>query len=419
MNTPTTPDKPPPADTLRTLAPLLALCLVLFLLYSVNHDFPLGYHADEYKKVSFILTGEQDFFHLLLMLDIVRAINAVAAIRDPQELVELGRLTTATAALLIVLAAYGYARPWLGRAAALAAEALCGLTPIVAVHAHYLKEDILLTAGCMLTLVALQHYAGQPSLRRSVVVGLALGIALSAKYTALLLLPAAAVLPWFHGAIDRRRYFAGLTAGCALAGIVFLGLNYPILGNWQGFLAGISYEGEHWMTGHATAMPLSEHWFGFHLLHSLEPGLTWPLLILVLFAVAYSLARWRTIPWQQRFATFCALGGYAFFEASPLKPFPGFMRYMLPLVPLLACLVVASVHEISGRLQGAGWRAAPWLLAGLVGGVAALDSGRLVYPSTVIPALWLPTGLPAVATARIWNGMQRTAVSPRRVAWAS
>jgi hypothetical protein len=40
---------------------------------------------------------------------------------------------------------------------------------------------------------------------------------------------------------------------------------------------------------------------------------------------------------------------YAVHEATPLKPFPDFARYMLPLVPLLLILGASVIYELSAR----------------------------------------------------------------------
>ncbi|MFC1745172.1 hypothetical protein ACFL35_14350 [Candidatus Riflebacteria bacterium] len=71
-----------------SLAGILLFSLFLNLW---NNDFPLGYHVDELKKTSYILTGRQDFKHPILMLNIIRFINLFLKVKDPQKLVEMGR----------------------------------------------------------------------------------------------------------------------------------------------------------------------------------------------------------------------------------------------------------------------------------------------------------------------------------------
>jgi len=76
----------------------LALAGLLFLsagLNLYNNTFPLGYHYDEPKKVRFVKSGDQDFHHPLLMLQIVRIANRVLGYRDDHKIVVLGRSTMA------------------------------------------------------------------------------------------------------------------------------------------------------------------------------------------------------------------------------------------------------------------------------------------------------------------------------------
>lgn len=56
------------------LAVVAIFALSLTLTWT-NNNFPLGYHFDEPKKVTFIITGEQDFHHPILMLELVRWAN--------------------------------------------------------------------------------------------------------------------------------------------------------------------------------------------------------------------------------------------------------------------------------------------------------------------------------------------------------
>ena len=92
----------------------------------------------------------------------------------------------------------------------------------------------------------------------------------------------------------------------------------------------------------------------FHLRNSLLPGLGLPLLVLGILGLA---APWLA-PSERRqpllvIAGF-ALLWYAVHELSPLKPFPGYVRYMLPLAPLLIILGAAFVYELTRRLAAIG-----------------------------------------------------------------
>jgi hypothetical protein len=66
-------------------------------------------------------------------------------------------------------------------------------------------------------------------------------------------------------------------------------------------------------------------------------------------------------------ATF-AVVWYAVHEAAPLKPFPDFSRYMLPLVPLLLILGASFIYELAARWGHRG------ILAAIVLALAALPA---------------------------------------------
>ena len=102
-------------------------------------------------------------------------------------------------------------------------------------------------------------------------------------------------------------------------------------------------------------LPLRLTWGLFHLRESLWPGLGTPLFALGLIGLAAPLvaARERRMP-LLLIASFTLLW-YAVHEATPLKPFPDFSRYMLPLVPLL----ISSARPLSTSCCRAGTVAGP------------------------------------------------------------
>jgi hypothetical protein len=101
-------------------------------------------------------------------------------------------------------------------------------------------------------------------------------------------------------------------------------------------------------------VPLRLTWRVFHLRESLWPGLGTPLLALGLIGLAapFVAARERRMP-LALIASFTLLW-YAVHEATPLKPFPDFSRYMLPLVPLLVILGASFIYELLSRFDRRG-----------------------------------------------------------------
>jgi hypothetical protein len=132
----------------------------------------------------------------------------------------------------------------------------------------------------------------------------------------------------------------------------------------------------------------------FHLRESLWPGLGAPLLVLGLIGLAapFVADRERRMP-LILIASFTLLW-YVVHEASPLKPFPDFSRYMLPLVPLLVILGASFIYELSSRVDRRGAVAA---VAVLLAAVPALSmSFRInspdIDPRTIVPSIVAASG---------------------------
>jgi hypothetical protein len=331
------------------LALLIAAAFVGILLHGI--DFPLGTHADEASKVNAILKHRNNYAHPLLMLQLVRAANAFAGLTDPQALVELGRAFAVMAGGLAVVASFLLAREVLPIPAALAATLAVAVVPVVTVHARYFKEDIFALPFLLLALVALIDTLKSPTKARGALLGAAIGLAAAAKYIAAIALPFAIVFLLLNPSetVDRRarRRLAGLVAVIAIA--VFALIQLPALWEVSRFRSALGFNFSHAGQGHDVRVPVGF----FHLRQSLLPGLGLPLLALGILGLA--------APWlapSERRQPLCVIAGFALLwyvahELSPLKPFPGYVRYVLPLAPLLIILGAAFVYELLQRRFGA------------------------------------------------------------------
>jgi hypothetical protein len=164
---------------------------------------------------------------------------------------------------------------------------------------------------------------------------------------------------------DRRARLAlaGLVALPALA--VFALIELPAFVDYSRFHVSLDSNLLHAAYGHDVRLPVTLTLGVFHLRQSLLPSLGLPLLILGLLGLA---APWLAPPERRRpllvIALF-ALLWYAAHELSPLKPYPGFVRYMLPLAPLLVILGRAFIYELARRRferAASAWLAAAVLL---------------------------------------------------------
>ena len=360
-----------------TVPALLLVLAASASLNFINLDFPLGYHADEPLKVSFVAEGRQNFYHPILLLQLARLGCALVGAAEPMAIVQVGRTVSAVSGVALVLGVFVLARRQLSPLAATAAAAVVGLSPIVAIHAHYFKEDILFTLAVALALLAGVRAEERPTRGRMIGLGVGLGLAASSKYVGVLLAPLLVV----RAALAVRRVrggpftAAGLVLGVGFA--VFSLINYPMFLAPGTFVAGLGFELNHMTTGHGPLVISPLEWgFAFHLLYSLLPGLTTPVAVLVLTALAAHLLCWLRISSEDRLLALTALLFYFSAELSPTKPHPDFMRYMLPLVPPLALLAVLGVARAAAARRALGWLAG-LALAGAVGWSAAA-SVRLV-----------------------------------------
>lgn len=81
-----------------------------------------------------------------------------------------------------------------GAGLGLVAAAVLSLVPEVLAHSSIAGSDMPFTTAAVLALVALGHYAERPSLKRWVVLALAIGLAWAMRHTALVLLPLAGLV---------------------------------------------------------------------------------------------------------------------------------------------------------------------------------------------------------------------------------
>jgi dolichyl-phosphate-mannose-protein mannosyltransferase len=338
----------------RLVATVLALALAAafagVLLQAV--DFPLGTTPDEPSKALQILElRPYNYNHPLLMLDLARAANAFAGLSDVRAVAELGRALAVVAGALAIFATFLLACEVLPGPTALAAACATAALPAMTVHARYFKEDIFALPFLLIALVALIETLKAPTRARSLMLGGAIGLAAGAKYVAFIALPfAVAFLLLDAPTKEVRRGRLALSAFVALAALaVFALIELPALIDYGQFQASLDGNLVHAVYGHDVRLPLSLTFGVFHLRHSLVPGLGWPLLILGLLGIA---TPWLAPPERRRpliVISLFALVWYAAHELSPLKPFPGFARYMVPVAPLLVILGGAFIYELARR----------------------------------------------------------------------
>lgn len=360
----------------------LALILgVSFLLNIWNNHF--GFlHLDEHFKTEIILGKHKDSFnHPILMMQAVRVPNALLGFTSQHDVVRLGRTTSALWGTLSVLFIFLISRAVLPPSMALLTAAGVAVSPIMVIHAHYLKEDMVFCCFALFALWRYIRYTEQQSWLNALWLGLALGLALSSQYKALILPALLLILPTVLQGIRYKRFYRDfLLISLPLAAGVFLLVNYPLFFDFQHFWAGFTFSADLTMSGYAVKVFPLDHWFSFHFRHSLAPGVTAGVAGLGLIVMMARLRIWRQLPNVEKILLVYAVVFYLAVELTPLKPFPAFIRYVIPVVPPMIFFAVRGGAWVLERYGDKTWgQAVCALLAGLLIVWPLHDALKLAY----------------------------------------
>ena len=136
------------------------------------------------------------------------------------------RLPMMAVAVLLGVLLFVWGRELVGAGAALGAVFLFSFDPALMAHAYLVTADVGCVTFTILLLLAVWKYVQRPGLTRLVLCGLAMGAALTAKFSAIFLLPVVGVLllaaVWFSppdeaaaGGSGRHRRTTAVPAGAA------------------------------------------------------------------------------------------------------------------------------------------------------------------------------------------------------------
>jgi len=132
-----------------------------------------------------------------------------------------GRLPTVLWLAALLLATFHLARSFFGETAAHLATIATALDPNMPASGSLITVDVVYALAVVLTASAALAFVRNPSLRTGFWLGLALGLAFTAKFSAVLLLPALALLPFVDRSAGRHSPGAirRVAAGAALAAV--------------------------------------------------------------------------------------------------------------------------------------------------------------------------------------------------------
>lgn len=206
-------------------------------------------------------------------------------------------------------------------------------------ESHFLTVDIPATFYMLLACVLALRYVTSARLPYLVLSALILGLAASTKYNLALFgigILVAAVLT--RGGSEKTLFpwKYCVLAGIFMGGGFLIGSPFTLL-DFPTFWRDLTYERQHFATGHG--LDLGRGWI-YHLSFTLPHGLGWPLLLVGLTG-CFFLAQKR-----QGWVILSGVLLYYFIAGSGKTVF---VRYMLPLIPLLCASAALAVEELRRR----------------------------------------------------------------------
>ncbi len=279
----------------------------------------------------------------------------------------VGRFIVVLFGAAAVAAIYAFARYYYGRQTAAMAALCAASTPLLTVHMHYLTGDVVMLFFLSLGLWGCVRTYGSHRARWPILAGAAFGLAMSAKYKAVLLLPmipaAAAMRPSLPKGWRVRLVHAlapPVAAGVAAAFVVFAAFNIQIVLHparfWRIFSgevvsvaanacqAGVGVGVRAWLARAADIVSRALSSPADVLVRTMGP---WPL-VFALCEIA------RAVVFAQRRDYMLIVGfGITYLALGVIGTM--YSRHLMPLLPFLAVL--------AGRFVAAGWSRVQWRAA--------------------------------------------------------
>jgi 4-amino-4-deoxy-L-arabinose transferase-like glycosyltransferase len=311
------------------------------------------------------------------MLQIMRFVDFLAGSANRASVFAIGRLAAAASGGLLVFSATALARRAVGDFAALGTGVLTAVAPLTVLHAQLIKEDIFVAPWLILSVLALDHLVETPRWRQAVLFGIAAGLAASAKYVGVVLLPLS-LLPPLWVASDLPRYYRMAALAVVVAVAVFCAINLPLFTSPQIFVGGVEREVNHALSGHLIVLTGWDANYLFTWKANIWPGLGAPLALAGLAGALLVAARWTASPLVLRRLLILAVAWYLMHELSPMKPYPEGARHMTVMAAMFAVFAAYAAEWAADRLPSRFHAPAVAAMIAAIAVVPAVTSYRLV-----------------------------------------
>ena len=267
---------------------------------------------------------------------------------DPSSFFLLGRLLTALMGTACIAVVYGIGRQLQNSRTGLLAAFFIACSFLHVRDSHFLTVDIPGLLQALLSIFFALRFARFHSTGPLVAAGIFLGLAASTKYNLGLLAPSIIWLLLVNSPKSIEYKHLLLLGGAAI--ISFLGASPYIALDFSTFWRDLSFERAHFSAGHG--VDLGVGWV-YHACFSLPLALGWPLFVFALLG----LVGWV---WRGGNMARALLVGFLCYYGIAGSGKLVFMRYVLPVIPLLCLAAAALLEQFARRFlpRGIVWLAA-------------------------------------------------------------
>ena len=317
---------------------------------------------------------------------------------DPSPFYLIGRTLTAAMGAGSVALAYSLGRKLDSERAGLVSAGFLAVAFLHVRDSHFLTVDVPATFYATAAFVYSFRYLARPRLQSAVLAGACLGLAASTKYNTALFAPAIllAVCLASNGGEHRqgastwlaaaRSAWRHVTVSALTMGVVFVAGSPFVVLDSSSFWRDLSFESAMFAAGRGE--DLGWGW-SYHLHTSLFHGLGWPLLMAALVGCVWLFLRRRP-------ADLVLLSGIVAYYIVAGSGKSVFVRYAVPLVPLLCVVAGAALCRVTRTLSGR-WLVAAALAIAAPTTIATWMHNRLLsrVDTRVLAAEWIEQHLPS------------------------
>ncbi len=286
---------------------------------------------------------------------------------DGDRLLTLARLMMVLVALLLGWYVFSWSFALYGNSGAIIAVVLYSFCPNILAHARLITPDIALTTFFFATVYYFWRMLREDRLSVAIVAGIALGLALLSKYTAVLLVPLCVVLAllWFFQ--TKSLPWRGCLIFVAVGLAVFL-LGYR--GNLEPYFAGLQFQREYasrpqWVFLCGECLPC--RWGCYF--YTISFLLKTPIAAMIGLVLAMVVFVKKAVRGQWISETFLLAPAFTIFALFAVHAQCLGLRYILPMYPFLFVFIAGGIAYLLSRK----------IMAILCGGLALWYLGASVY----------------------------------------